>query len=207
MNKLIAILIIFSNTIFAQDQVAKEVLDRLSVKTKSYENITINFDFIFENESQNIKEQQQGILILAKDQFKLIMDNQTIINDGKNQWIYLADMNEVQIMEHNTDDNIMNPNKIFTIYEEGYKYTYIGTESVKGKRLQIISLFPKENSEFMKINIAVNAAQNQLERIIINDKNGGTYTYSINSFKNNTIIKAFNFNITDYPNIEVIDLR
>jgi outer membrane lipoprotein-sorting protein len=208
MNKSITIaLIIFSTSIFAQNQVAKKVLDKLSATTRSYENISVEFDFILENKSQNVKEIQQGTLVLAGDKFQLTMDSQTIINNGEIQWIYLAEMNEVQIMKYDPEESMMSPNKLFTIYEEGYKYAYIGAESRIGKRLQIIDLFPKDIREFIKINIAVDAAKNQLERITIHDKNGGTYTYLIKSFRSNTAIKPFIFNIANFPSIEVIDLR
>ena len=43
------------------------------------------------------------------------MNNQIIINDGETQWIYLDDVNEVQIIEHDPEDQMMTPNNIFTI--------------------------------------------------------------------------------------------
>lgn len=208
MNKIFTILLIaLSITLFAQDQVAKDVLDKLSATTKSYKNMTIGFNFILENTSQNIKEEQKGILILEDDNFRLEMDAQIIINDGESQWVYLADMNEVQIMEHDPEDDMMSPNKLFTIYEKGYKYTYVGAEAEKGKRLQIIDLFPEESGAFMKVTLAVDAAKNQLHKIIIHDKNGGTYTYKVNTFTTNTTVAPFTFNPSDYPDVEVIDLR
>jgi outer membrane lipoprotein-sorting protein len=169
--------------------------------------MTIGFDFILENTSQNIKETQKGILILEADNFRLEMDAQTVINNGENQWVYLADMNEVQIMEHDPEDDMMSPNKLFTIYEKGYKYTYVGAEAEKGKRLQIIDLFPEESSAFMKVTLAVDAAKNQLHKITIHDKNGGTYIYLITSFSSNTTVKPFTFNSAEFPGVEVIDLR
>jgi outer membrane lipoprotein-sorting protein len=208
MNKIFTILlIVLSSTLFAQDQVAKDVLDKLSATTKSYKNMTIGFDFIFENTSQNIKETQKGILILEADNFRLEMDAQTVINNGESQWVYLADMNEVQIMEHDPEDDMMSPNKLFTIYEKGYKYTYVGAEAEKGKRLQIIDLFPEESSAFIKISLAVDAAKNQLHKITIHDKNGGTYIYLITAFSSNNNVKPFTFNAADFPGVEVIDLR
>jgi outer membrane lipoprotein carrier protein len=208
MNKIFTILLIaLSSTLFAQDQVAKDVLDKLSTTTKSYKNMTIGFNFILENTNLNIKENQKGILILEDDKFRLEMDAQTIINDGEIQWVYLADMNEVQIMEHDPEDDMMSPNKLFTIYEKGYKYTYAGAESEEGKRLQIIDLFPEESSPFMKVILAVNAAKSQLHKITIHDKNGGTYTYLITSFSSNTTLESFTFNTSDFPEVEVIDLR
>ena len=199
--------IILSASVFAQEQVAKDVLDRLSMTTKSYKNMTVGFDFIFENKKQNIYEKQKGIIVLQEEMFRLEMEEQIIINDGESQWIYLADMNEVTIMEHDNEDQMMSLNKLFTIYEEGYKYSYVGAKSEKGKRLQIIDLFPKESGAFMKINLKVDAAKNQLHKISIFDKNGGSYTYLVTSFKSNTTIAPFTFNSVNYPDIELIDLR
>jgi outer membrane lipoprotein-sorting protein len=139
--------------------------------------------------------------------FRLEMDEKIIINDGESQWIYLADMNEVTVMEHDPEDQMMNLNKIFTIYEEGYKYSYVGARSEEGKRLQIIDLFPIESGAFMKVTLAVDAAKNQLQKITILDKNGGSYSYIVTSFKSNTTVSLFNFNTTNYPGIEIIDLR
>lgn len=208
MTKLFTTLLIaFGTTLFAQDQVAKDVLDRLSSTTKSYKNMTVDFDFIFENKNQNINEKQKGILVLQEEMFRLEMEDQIIINDGESQWIYLADMNEVQIMEHDPEEQMMSPNKLFTIYEEGYKYNYVGAEAEKGKRLQIIDLFPEESGAFMKITLAVDAAKNQLHKITMHDKNGGTYAYLVTNFKSNTAIAPFIFNTVDYPGVEAIDLR
>jgi outer membrane lipoprotein-sorting protein len=208
MTKLFTTLLIaLGTTLFAQDQVAKDVLDRLSSTTKSYKNMTVDFDFIFENKNQNINEKQKGILVLQEEMFRLEMEEQIIINDGESQWIYLADMNEVQIMEHDPEEQMMSPNKLFTIYEEGYKYTYVGTESQKGKRLQIIDLFPEESGAFIKVTLAVDAAKNQLHKITMHDKNGGTYAYLVTNFKSNTAVKPFIFNTDDYPGVEAIDLR
>ena len=209
MHKLFtALLVALSISLFAQDQVAKDVLDKLSKTTKSYKNIIIDFDFILENKSQHINNKQTGRLEMQEDKFRLVIADQTIINDGKSQWVYLAPMNEVQIIEHDPEDDMMSPNKLFTIYEKGYKYTYVGAQTKEGKRLQIIDLFPEESSAFIKVTLAVDAAKNQLSRISIFDKNGGTYTYKINTFTtNSTNLTPFTFNLSDYPDVEVIDLR
>ena len=209
MNKLATIfLLAISTVLFAQDQVAKDVLDKLSATTKSYKNMTIGFDFIFKNTRQNINETQKGTLILEDDNFRLEMEGQIIINDSQSQWVYLTDMNEVQIMDHDHEDDVMSPNKLFVIYEEGYKYTYVGAESDGKARLHIIDLFPEESGPFIKIKLAIEAAKNQLNSITIFDKNGGTYSYKVNTFTTNSSnLAPFTFNLSEYPDVEVIDLR
>ena len=139
--------------------------------------------------------------------FRLEMEGQTIINDGESQWIYLDDMNEVQIMENDPEDQMMSPNKLFTIYKEGYKYNYVGSKTENGKNLQMIDLFPEESGAFMKISLEIIDDINQLHKITIHDKNGGTYTYLVISFKSNTSLAPITFKSDYYKDVEVIDLR
>ena len=75
MNKFIIIpLIKLGTTIFAHDQVAKEVINKLNTTTKAYENMTIEFVFTLENKNQNIKESQPGTLVVAGEKFQLTMN-------------------------------------------------------------------------------------------------------------------------------------
>ena len=93
MPKLISIILIaLSTNIFAQNEITKEILNKLSATTKSYKNISVEFILFIENKSQNTKNKQEGSLVLEGEKFRLIMNNQIIINDGKSQWIYLEDI-------------------------------------------------------------------------------------------------------------------
>ncbi len=211
MNKIITILLAiffclqYSN---AQDANAKTILEKLSSETKKQKNITIEFKFIFENNSQAIKESQKGKLIIENEKFILELDNQKIINNGETQWIYLSEENEVQIMDHDPKDDLLSPNKIFTIYENNYKHKLIKSEKLKNSTRHIIDLYPKKSEEFIKISLVINENKNiRLEKIIMQDKNGGTYSYLIEKFESNTNKETFNFRVKDYKNIEVIDLR
>lgn len=208
MHKLITLLIIvLSTNLFAQDQVAKDVLKRMSETSNSYKNMTFTFTFTFENKSQNITETQNGILVIQGESYRIEMKEQIIINNGESQWVYLTDMNEVQIMEHDPEDEMMNLNKLFTIYEEEYKYTYIEEKSLGTLRVHIIDLFPKESGPFIKVRLHIDSEKDQLHKITIYDKSGGTYTYLVTLCVNNTSIKPFIFDDSNYPGIEIIDLR
>jgi len=211
MNKILTILLAiffclqYSN---AQDANAKKILEKLSSETKKQKNITIEFKFIFENNSQAIKESQKGKLIIENEKFILELDNQKIINNGETQWIYLSEENEVQIMDHDPQDDLLSPNKIFTIYENNYKHKLIKSEKLKNSTRHSIDLYPKKSEEFIKISLVINENKNiRLEKIIMQDKNGGTYSYLIEKFESNINKETFNFRVKDYKNIEVIDLR
>lgn len=207
MNKLLVVLILITTNIYAQDEIAKSLLEELSANAKNYDNIYIEFNLMIENKNQNINEKQEGIIEIAKEKFRLQLEDQFIVNNGESQWIYLVDMNEVQIINNSDLNELMNPINIFTIYERDYKYNYVGTTSENGLQIQNINLFPKTSKEFIKINIEIDASKNQLRKTKIYDKNGGTLAYELKKISVNTKLEPFIFDTKNYADIEIIDLR
>ena len=192
------------------DSVSSKILEDLSIQTKSYENIHVNFNFTFKNESQDIFEEQEGNIKIDSNRFRLEINKQIVISDGINQWIYLKEANEVQIMEYDAEDDMMSPNKLFTIYEQGYKSEYVELKEIDSKKIHIIDLFSIESNAFRKIQLQIDSNTLQLFNIILYDKNGGSFTYLITDFKTNfekNNNNEFLFNLTEYPDVEVIDLR
>ena len=138
------------------------------------------------------------------------MGTQEILSDGKVVWTYLKDANEVQINEPKSDPGAITPQNIFTIYEKGFKSKYIGEKTVGGKVLQIIELVPEDaKRNFIKIQLTINKSEKYIAQAIVYEKSGTNYTYSIDSFNSNTEVNdtIFTFNKSNYPNVDVIDLR
>ena len=203
----LSICISLTNAI-GQDKLATDILAKLSENTKIYSSISIEFDHIFTNKSAGINEKRRGKLDLEGENFRIDMPQQLIINNGTTHWIYLKEMNEVQIMDYDLEDeDALSPNKLFTVYDEDYKSAYVEAKSVNGVRMHIIDLFPKESGPIIKIRLTINALKSQISILALYDKNGGIYTYNIKSFKTNQELPPFNFNTTNYPDVEVIDLR
>ena len=122
---------------------AKQILDQLSEKGNSYEDITAEFSFNFSNKNQGIDEHSEGKIWIKEDMYKLDMASDlSIINNGETLWYFMKDVPEVQVMESDSEDE-MNPSKIFTIYERGYKYQYTGN-FCKWKKIKSINLYPKK---------------------------------------------------------------
>ena len=194
---------------FSQDELAQQILNELSEQGNSYEDITAEFSFNFNNNSQGIDEYSEGKIWIKEDMYKLdISSDLSIINNGETLWYFMKDVPEVQIMESDPEDE-MNPSKIFTIYERGYKYQYKGESNEKGKDLHIINLYPESSGTISKVVLYVYSEETKIYKIQLNDKDGGVSSYIINSFIiNNKVPESmFNFRKKDHPGVEVIDLR
>lgn len=217
-NKILGLaLVLLSGMVTGQNvEKAKEVLDALSAKTKTYKTVKASFTYTLENEADKMREVQEGTLITKGDKYYLSIGGQEIISNGEVIWTYLPDAGEVQITsvpsaEEKAADQYISPTTIFTLYEKGFKYKFIKEENVGGKTLQMINLFPIEPDEksYHTIKLYIDKGKNQIEKIKIMGKDGTTFTYEIKSFTTNEEIadSKFTFNKSKYPDIEVIDMR
>ena len=194
------------------DAKAKAILAEVSKKYRSYNVIKTDFSFILENPQAKIKETQQGSLIAKSEanKYKVTMTDQELYSDGKSQWTYLKDNKEVQITDVDNNTDGINPAKIFTIYEKGYKYLFTGEKKVGAKTLQTIDLSPLDiKKSIFKIRLTIDKAAKQITNVVIFDKSGNRYTYAIKSFTPNVKVaeSVFAFDAKKYPGVEVVDLR
>ena len=198
----------------AQSEVkAKAILLGVSNKYKSYDVIKTDFSYTLENPQAKIKETQSGTLFVKSksNKYKIILKGQELISDGKNQWTYLKADKEVQISEVDNNAEGLNPAKIFTIYEKGFKSLYINdTKASNGRMVHNIDLTPTDSKRtFFKVRLQIDKLNKQISNAVIFDKNGNKYTYSIKTFTPNIKVpeSTFAFDAKKYPGVEVVDLR
>jgi outer membrane lipoprotein-sorting protein len=212
---LIGALIILGSgvTAFAQSEVkAKEILAEVSKKYRNYDVIKTEFSYTLENPQAKIKETQSGTLFVRSkvNKYKIILKGQELISDGKNQWTYLKADKEVQLSEVDNSSDALNPAKIFTIYEKGFKSVYTNDTKLNGKVLHNIDLTPLDGKRsFFKVRLQIDKLSKQITNAVIFDKNGNRYTYTIKTFTPNVKVpeSTFAFDSKLYPGVEVVDLR
>ena len=210
LNPLIYIVVAFVLFAFSStaqsDAKAEQILKDVTAKTKSYTSIKVSFDYKLDNKTENIHESQAGSLLIKGNMFKLKIAGQEIYNDGETVWTYMKEEQEVQINEVDEDDeDELNPNNLFTIYENGFKKKFISENATT----YTIDLFPTETKNYSRIRITINKAKKHINNCKVFDKSGTVYTYIVKSFTPNTAVTAnsFTFNISKYPGVEEVDLR
>jgi outer membrane lipoprotein-sorting protein len=181
----------FTGAFAQKDNDAKLILNKLSKQYRSYDAVKTDFTLLVDNAQANIKQTQTGTLIAKSktNKYKVTIYetgksvSQEIISDGKSQWTYLKDANEVQLADADNSEEGFNPAKIFTMYEKGYKYIYTGLQKAGGKTYQAIDLTPEDSkATFFKVRLLVDKLKNQLYSAMIFDKNGSHYTYTLKTF-------------------------
>ena len=142
MKKIIFILtLIVSFNGIAQND-AKTLLNEVSQKVKSYENISIDFKYILHNASENIKQETRGDVVMEGEKYKLNILGITRIFDGNTLYSISPEDEEVTISSENAEDedNSITPSKMLSFYEDGFTYTMDITQNVKGRKIQYVKL-------------------------------------------------------------------
>jgi len=190
---------------------AKEILDKVSAKTKSYPSIVADFSFSLENQQEDISEVYEGNIILKGNKYKVnLMDVDTYF-DGTVMYTHMLDAEEVNItIPDLEDEETLNPATIFTIYEEGYTFNFVADGSVNGKACYEIDLYPTNRDKpFSRIKLLILKDNLQIYSIRQVGKDGNNYTVIVKNMKTNTQINntTFAFDKTKNPNVDVIDMR
>ena len=194
-------------TIVASSQTdkARTILDDVSAKTKAYKTIKIDFTYTMENKGQKINESFTGTLFSKGDGYKLLFSGQEVISDGKTVWTYLKDAGEVQVNEATKDDDSFTPTNLLSSYTENFKAKLLSEDA----KQYIIELTPIQKKNFNKVKVVIDKSKKVLNSLAIFDKNGSTYTYSVNKFETDLPLKdsMFTFKAADHPSVDVIDMR
>jgi outer membrane lipoprotein-sorting protein len=165
------------------------------------------------NTSANIHEKSTGSIILKDKKYKLNIPQMglQVTCDGKTIWTYMENSNEVSIsnLDENTDD-LMDPAKIFTIYDRGFNYKYVGESIDGGVSVYTIDLTPqKPNGDIQKIRIMIDKQKMFIKGANMEGKDGNKYIISVQQFKTDGVYadKDFVFDPKKYKDIEVVDMR
>ncbi|MFZ4671519.1 MAG: LolA family protein [Flavobacterium sp.] len=198
------LLVLVSFTNHAQDKKAKDMLDQVTAKIKSFSNISVDFKYTLYNAKENINKESKGNVILESNKYILNFLGVTKIFDGKKSYTIVPEDEEVTISSINEkDDTTITPSKMLTFFNSGYKFSWDILQDVKGRKIQYIKLIPTSSKDARKeILLGIDSQTKNIYTIIEMGKNGTKTTLTVNSFKTNQPLSKnqFTFVSSRYPN-------
>ncbi|HAN79317.1 MAG TPA: cell envelope biogenesis protein LolA [Bacteroidales bacterium] len=216
MKKLIGLLsaMLLVSTIWAQTQEvkAKTLLDKVSAKTKSFKTVSVDFSYTLQNKKENIEDTFDGSLKLKGNKYNLSLMGANLIFDGKDLYNYMPDSEEVIITKPNaSDENSIDPAKLLTIYETGFKYKYVADKTEAGKQLAVIDLYPikLDGKKFHTVKLTIDKQKDAITEVLYLGKDGINYLIKVKVMKTDIAFadKIFTFNTKEHTDVEVIDQR
>ena len=205
MKKTFLFLVLCSSITFAQGyEQAKNLLDRVSKEMKSKKNIHFDFTYVLENKKEQIRQEMEGNVTLAGDQYKLSFLEAIQLFDGTKTYTIVPENEEITISYPEEEEDVsISPSKLLSFYEEGYGYEWDIQQRVMGRNIQFIKLLPTETSEEVKyLLLGVDVDRLQVYRLIEVGLNQTLTTLTLKSQEFNIALPEdyFEFNASEYPN-------
>jgi len=216
MKQLLFIMVLISfawNGYSQQDAKAKEILEKVTKTTQGFPSLDAKFSFEMNNKAQNVQDKYSGSIVLKNKKYKLEIPQigLQVSCDGKTIWSYNSTTNEVNIsnLDESTDE-LMDPAKIFTIYENGFNYKFLGEGVESGVPVYNIDLTPqKPTGDIQKIKIMIDKQKMLIRGANMTGKDGNIYNVSVSQFKTDGVFadSDFVFDPKKHKGVEVIDMR
>ena len=206
MKKVLSLILLVSMSfsLHAQDKKAKDLLDKVTTKIKTYNNITIDFKYSLNNSKENINKESKGNVILEGDKYFLNFMGITKFYDGKKSYTIVPEDEEITISSiDEKDENAITPSKMLTFFNSGYKCSMDKLEDIKGRKIQYVKLVPTNAKDQRKeILLGIDVQTKHIYNLIETGKKGTKTTLTVNSFKTNQPLSKnqFTFVASKYPN-------
>lgn len=206
---LILLLALLTLTVIAQkDPEAVRVMEEFSRKAASAPSVKIDFTVDAHDTREGDITTVSGSAVISGDSYRVTMDDNVVLSDGKAVWNYLPDVNEVTITEPDPDEDsfMARPSLLFSMYEKGYKVRLLEQNAKEW----VIDLYPEDiNISLVRIRLKIGKTQYDLRTAEYRTKDGMTVTLAADKYDLTFLPQAgyFTFDPADHKGVDVIDMR
>lgn len=210
---LVASGLLLVTSLHAQDDPkSKAIMDKLIAKNKTYTSFEADFSSRLVNTASKLDVKQEGNVKVKGKKFRLTLPDNTVINDGTVLWAFSKKSNEVTLNDPSEMDQEMDPSKLFTVYEKGFKSQFIDEKAdPTGTVIQTIKLFPTDPSKkpFHTVVLGIDKNKVEMKTVQVLYKDGNVVTYTLKRFVGNPELAEGNFvfDKAKFPGVEINDMR
>lgn len=208
MKHVIALILCLLSFAGAQAQSARSVLDATAKAIRQGGNTEIRFTATTFQDTTP-QETMAGTMWLDGRRYRLESAGLSIWFDGKTQWSYLHESNEVNITEPSeAEQQQLNPYAFLDLYKLGYKLSLKKT-SLRG--LQTFEIRMRDEKGKLPIQeIYLDVTRNDYTPLCVRVKQDGNWSrIALQNVQMHRSFPAsqFTFQPSEHPDLEVVDLR
>ena len=205
---ILSICLMFAATSFSQTSKSQEILNDLSSSMKKLNTFYVEFNANIKNTSTGVNESEKGKGWVKGNKYFATYGEITLLSNGLKTWTVINEEKSVYESDASDDEESMNPKKLMTIWETGFKNKYEKLGTFNGESVHIIKLYPTnpDNSDYHTIMLYISPKTKELKKAIMKTNDGTTMTYHLTKFISNKEIadSKFVFNKAKYPGFAVI---
>ena len=202
------ILLLIPALLFAGKE-ADDLVSSIQKKYNAINDITITFTQVSHEGNESDGPGMTGTITQqGKDKYRIEMEGQTIVSDGKTVWTFTKSTNQVLVDNYQDDSTVVTPEKILTTFTTQYDAQIVGKETLGAYQTTNLNMTPKvKDSPVKQMKVWVDDTQSLMRKVQVEFTAGNVVTYTINSVKLNGGVSEKLFTFTPPKDAEVVDMR
>lgn len=210
MKNILLLVSLFAVTFLnAQDDKADKILTTFSNKVKNSSSFYIEFSANIKNSSNGTNENNTGRGWVKGDKYYASYGEMIRISNGKKNWTILKEEKSVYVSDEEGDEESINPKKLMTLWDTGFKSKYEKETKVGEVPVHQINLYPKnpKSADYHTIVLYIGKNDNELKKAILKGKDGTVMSYTVTKldFNVDASDSKFVFDKSKYPGYQVIE--
>lgn len=207
MKKILTVILLFLSVgMLAQN--ARQILDNTAARIRQMGDVKVNFTATtFSGTSE--QERTTGTILLQGRKMQLSTDEMKMWYNGKTQWSLIAESGEVNVSTPTEREMAqMNPYQFLNVYKKGYRMTVRET-TLRGKLAYEVHLTAR-NANSMAQEMYIDVARKDFTPLCVRVRQDDNWNrVSIQGIQGNQHFTdaTFEFPKSEYPNVDIIDLR
>lgn len=181
---------------------AKKILDEVSAKMNTYQNMYVEFKYVLDNKETATHQETRGDATMKGDLYNVNFLGINQLFDGKKVYTINPEDEEVNITAADAeDDNTLTPSKFFSFYKTGFTYSWDELKNINGRKIQYVKLNPIDSdSAIEKVLLGIDVNTKHIYNLIETGKNTTVTTLTVTKFKTNQSLSSnlFSFDEAKY---------
>ena len=190
-------------------ETAEDILEKVRKKYDSIQDAELRFSQHVKFSMGRIEQDVQGKLFIKKEnKYRVELEDQTIVTDGKTVWSYSARNQQVLIDNFKLDERSFSPEKILVAAPADFSANLLGREKIGKSDVVVLKLIPRAEDAFVKtLKLWVNENDWLMKKVELTEVSGKETSYLVNDIKVNIGLQDSRFIYQIPEGAEVVDLR
>ena len=203
-NIIACLLLLFAAQAVSAQNNADALIRVLVDQIKSHKNVEMIYNYQINSNGQNLGDVEKGHAWLQGEAYKIELQDQQTISDGKTIWSYLIDDEEVMVSNasEGTDNT---PLKLLTSLDKSYMASLTNIDAQGIASIELAN--PK--GQYKRVTLKVNTKKTELKSADIYMDDGNKIVVNVVEMKYDQKLdnNFFTFDAKKHPKVDVIDMR
>ncbi len=208
MKKIILLLLFVPALLFAQNEAAEAsaFLDKAVKAINADSPLQMDYSYkVFDDEGNSVQE-DNGVIRLDGKRYALLMDNMKVWCNGKTQWSYMKEIDEIYITAAESEEaQSLSPLAVMEMYRKGYASSL----SRNGDMALVRMTAEDEEADIDVVELEIDARNNRLVAMFVNMRSQGRVEVRLTNYAPKCSFAAGQYEcpVGEYPAVEIVDMR